>query len=585
MAALVAVAVPLALVLSLLAPQPAEASCSMDFSFSITDCAKDAAGTVISKTFDMLFGGIQASVTQVVLTYLTAIPSFAHDGNIEKLSDLTTALAFGALGAVMTISIIRYWLSGLSLSGQGGAEAVEGFTRSIWAALMILAWPWVFDQAVAIFNSATAGIMGAPSVQDDLKNMFRDFTISTFVPGPSMIISLIAELAGVFALLGLLWMKISLTAGTAFLRIAMPVAIVLWPIDEFAWLSRTAAKAMFTCLVVPLIWALLFATFAALGISMFNVPTDGNGWLDQLVRPLAADAILISAITIPKNLLKAAYQPGGGGGRSGLGSIATYLAMRQAAGMFSRGGGGSTPSPTVTAEAQDPLRATAERIYPNRTALPGRRALPAGGMPAIGGPGGGPSPGGGGGGGGGGPRPGGPGTGPGGGRGRGPGGGTGGPHDGRRHGGPRGRNGSGPGARPNQQPPRFDQARASQFQQRMQAVSPQQGPSVSQVSDAQSALSDSDQWRLWSKAETTGGKVQPLAAQMMAEYGRDQASQRALYTIGSASIPTRNAGMSQPTTPRPSTAGDGASEPMRATRGPDGAYSVTNMNNNGKAGR
>jgi hypothetical protein len=540
MAAL-AVALPLAVALGLLAPEPAQASCSMGLSFSISDCADKAAETVIGKTFDMLFGGIQAAVTQAVLTYLTAIPSFAHDGHIQALSDLTTGLAFGALGAVMTISIIRYWLSGLSLSGQGGAEAIEGFTKTVWAALMILAWPWVFDQAIALTNIATSSIMESTSVRNDLKTMFRDFTISHFVPGPSMIISLVAELAGVFALLGLLWMKISLTAGTAFLRIAMPIAIVLWPIEELSWVARTAGKAMSTVVLVPLIWALLFATAAALGIGVFHVPTDGNNWLDQLVRPLAADAVLISAITIPKNLLKSAYQPGGGS-RGGLASIASYLALRQAASMMGGGKGGGAPTaPTPNGGPQDPLRATAERIYPNRTALPsGRMALPAG--PS----GGGPGPGGGGGPGG--PGPGGPG------------------HGGRRHGGPPGGpQRGGPGGRPRggaPQSPPFDREAASRFQRQMQESARRgPGPSAEMVSNAQSSLSSADQWRLHGASERFNGRIQPLTAQMMAEPGRDRGSQSALWTIGTASLDNRAAGMFPPTGPAPPGGGGGGGGP------------------------
>jgi hypothetical protein len=380
-----------------------------------------------------------------------------------------------------------------------------------------------------------------------------------------MIISLIAELAGVFALLGLMWMKISLTAGTAFLRIAMPVAIVLWPIEEFSWLTRTASKAMFTCLVVPLIWALLFATFAALGIGIFHVPTEGNSWLDTFVRPLAADAILISAITIPKNLLKAAYQPSGGG-RSGMASIAAYFAIRQGVGMLlgGRGGGGhEAPSPgPIHADASvDPLHATAQRVHPSR-------GLPSGRPGLAGGPSAGPRPGG--------PSPGGP-KAPGGnpntnGHGhrppRGPANGR--PTNGTPNGGPGprpGRNGNGNGAGPTARPPSFDRDLASRLERGMRISDNK--PTSTEVGTAQASLSNIDQWRLWDGAQSTGGQIRPLTAQMMAEHGRDPASRNALWTIGTASVPTRTEGMYQPSgTPPPGYGGASAPSSSRGSAAP-----------------
>ena len=54
----------------------------------------------------------------------------------------------GLLGAVATISTIRYWAAGFAGGGDSGFAALEGLTRTVGAALFLAIWPWLFDTAV-----------------------------------------------------------------------------------------------------------------------------------------------------------------------------------------------------------------------------------------------------------------------------------------------------------------------------------------------------------------------------------------------------------------------------------------------------
>jgi hypothetical protein len=73
--------------------------------------------------------------------------------------------------------------------------------------------------------------------------------------------------------------------------------------------------------MIPLMWAVLFVTFGALGADFFSFSGQGT-FLDKLViQPLVTIAMLILAITLPRSLAKAALlgalTPGLTGGARG----------------------------------------------------------------------------------------------------------------------------------------------------------------------------------------------------------------------------------------------------------------------------
>ena len=96
-----------------------------------------------------LFAGIPGKLTAVVLGWLTSIDG-QTGGHVASLYSFTSGMALGLLGAVVTVSMVRYWIAGLSQSGSGGFEAVEGLLRSLGAVAFLVLWPFVFGQLVAL---------------------------------------------------------------------------------------------------------------------------------------------------------------------------------------------------------------------------------------------------------------------------------------------------------------------------------------------------------------------------------------------------------------------------------------------------
>ena len=301
-----------------------------------SDAVKGGAVSAFGAILGALFGGIQANITAALITWLVAIPNFTG-GSIGGFAGTLNAIAFGLLGIVMTFAVVRVWLSGLTSSGAGGAEAVDGFTRTIGAALFILAWPLLFTQGVALFNAATATVMHSGTLTDDLTGLFRAAVIADFTLGQvGWIINVIIALAGTLLLLALVLMKIVLSAATAVLFVAMPIAVILWPISELSWVARTAARGLFVCLLVPLVWVVLFATAAAISVDALSFK-GGGGVLDSaIIKPLTAIALLYLAVTAPKALMKAAMLGARGPGGGFVSRTASYMAGRQASAALDR---------------------------------------------------------------------------------------------------------------------------------------------------------------------------------------------------------------------------------------------------------
>ena len=122
-----------------------------------------------------LFAWPAKMINRELLAWLVAVPDYAihpettrtgQDGsNLAQLGTTTSAMAFAALGAVGTVSAIRYWAAGLT--GSGGLEALEGLARTVAAALFIVLWPWLFRHCADLANQAGRGLLGSGSVLDD----------------------------------------------------------------------------------------------------------------------------------------------------------------------------------------------------------------------------------------------------------------------------------------------------------------------------------------------------------------------------------------------------------------------------------
>jgi hypothetical protein len=273
------------------------------------------------KILQAIFGGIEARLIAGVINALLTIPNF-DSGHVAELERTTVAIAAGMLTAVLTLSILRYYIAGLTDSGSGGFEALQGLARVVGAVSFIILWPGLFNEVVKIPRLFNEALLGSGSVQHNVALLFDAALVlgsGAFAVGAGVGLIFVILIGFIAALvfIALLWMKVLLSVLLMFLYVTMPLAVVLWPVPELSWLATSAMKVLFVALIVPCVWAILFALSAAINTDILTwVPT--HSVIDTLiVRPLAGITLMVLCITIPRFLLRTAMigphgQPGGG---------------------------------------------------------------------------------------------------------------------------------------------------------------------------------------------------------------------------------------------------------------------------------
>lgn len=260
--------------------------------------------TAFDAVIHALFAPIAHFVNTQLLGWLVAVPDYAPAGSHVAATEQTVlAMAGAALGAVATISIARFWATGLA---GHGASAFEGLARVVGAALLLPVWPWIFHALIALSNDASSGLLGSASVTKASANLLAvgvGAGVGLGFLGVGLFVAIVMAVVASVLLLGLLLMKVVLAISTVLVFIGMPVAIVLSPV--VSWLPRVIARAFLVCLAVPLVWALCFAASGA----MLN---DGlflkgpSGLFDALLEPVAAIALLWVVVVLPAKLAQLA---------------------------------------------------------------------------------------------------------------------------------------------------------------------------------------------------------------------------------------------------------------------------------------
>lgn len=288
-----------------------------------------------------IFGGVEAKLITAVINGLLATPNF-DTGHVAALEHTTVAISAGMLSAVLTLSILRYYLAGLSDSSSGGFEAVQGLVRVIGAVGFIIAWPGIFSELVQIPKMFDAALLGDGSVQHNVALLFDAalvvgsgaFAINA---GLGLIFVVLIGFIAAIVFIALLWMKVLLSVMMMFLYVSMPLCVVLWPVQELSWLASSAMRAMFVALIVPCVWAILFALSAAVNADVLTWAPSHSVIDTVIIRPLAGITLMLLCITIPRFLMRTAmvgpHGQVGGGWRVWRTVTFGMFAMRGAAGV------------------------------------------------------------------------------------------------------------------------------------------------------------------------------------------------------------------------------------------------------------
>ena len=297
--------------LSVLLPAPASADLNLEPGVSVQDLLKEI--------FDQVFKVKPSELNGDFLRWLIAVPDFIGDpasgtvnGDLSGLVQTTTAIAFGVMTAVMTWAVIHYWLAGISFFRASGVELLEGITRTVGVALLILGWPWVFGNAVALANSISIALVDKPAL-DRLGTMLTTAMGSDqlFQDGVPMILGIVVSIATIVMVLGLAVTKIVLSVALAVLFVWMPIAFVLWPLSSLSFITQASIKAAVSLIVLQVLWAVCLATFLVIGDKVLAWGAQGSPFDDAVAKPFVAIALLSTMMMLTRLLLR--LSSGGGG--------------------------------------------------------------------------------------------------------------------------------------------------------------------------------------------------------------------------------------------------------------------------------
>lgn len=321
----------------------------------VGSAAVEGFGALLGK----LFSWSSEIINRQLLGWLISVPDYAISprsnvpgearSNLAELAATTSAMAFAALAAVGTVAGLRYWAAGLS--GSGGFEALQGLGRMVAAALFVVAWPWLFRNCADLTNAAARGLMGSGTVLDDTSRLLG----VAFASAVSFnFLAIVIAIGAGLLFLALLMCKIVVSASTALIYAGMPLAAITWVIPELAWLAAAAMRAFAVVLAIPLVWALCFATFAAVGMDALALKGAGSV-ADALIKPLVALALLWVTVSLPRTLGRMALL---GGMQSGgfLSRTASYVTARRADAAISQ----VLPSPIGRSSGQSPSSAPSQ---------------------------------------------------------------------------------------------------------------------------------------------------------------------------------------------------------------------------------
>ena len=277
------------------------------------DIAKLAVGA-FEAIIRALFAPIAKFITTQLIGWVITVPNLTQ-GNVSRLEQTVEAMGGGLLGAVATISTVRYWAAGFAGGGDSGFAALEGLVRTVAAALFLASWPWLFDSGVHLTNLFTGSLMGSATVVDQTARLLAaglGAGIALSFTPIGLFCNIAMAVAASLLFLGLLLLKVVVSASTILVFVGMPLAAVAWPVVP--WVARAAMRAFAVCLLVPALWALCFAAGGAamLNAISFNAPSA----LNALLQPLVAIVLLYVMLKLPVHLARVAMlgaAPLGGG--------------------------------------------------------------------------------------------------------------------------------------------------------------------------------------------------------------------------------------------------------------------------------
>lgn len=262
---------------------------------------------------------------------------------LARLSEGMRWIALPLLSLAAVASWVQQWVR--EMSGRPGSMA-QVLPRTALAALLLVAYPVLVSNTVALVNSVTNAMLGLPAVQEGLERTVGLVFAGSLLSGRGVLLAILGIAAVVLAV-GLFMLSTALLILFAIVFVSAPLAIACSVLDETRGVWIAWRRTVATAALVPVGWCILFATAGAF---MVDVTTWSGGIAGtvgaRFTGVFAALIILWLAVRWPLMLLStirtqfggallSVGRAGGPGGQAGREGGRAARAALQRAGMRS----------------------------------------------------------------------------------------------------------------------------------------------------------------------------------------------------------------------------------------------------------
>jgi hypothetical protein len=203
-----------------------------------------------------------------IMQWIVAIPDYAGTiasptgqhvygfAGINALRDLFTWIGAGLLPLTLVYATSR------AMVGHGDHVAIP-LVRVLGLGALLICYPFWWGQAAAVINQMTDMVLSLAPVVSGLHKLML-YAVDGVALGGWQLIDLGLMAAIALALLALIFLKVAMILLGALLYATGPMMIGLVPTDAGAAIARAWASAVGKLLVLPVVWAAVFAVGALL---------------------------------------------------------------------------------------------------------------------------------------------------------------------------------------------------------------------------------------------------------------------------------------------------------------------------------
>lgn len=237
--------------------------------------------------------------TVAAIQHLVALPDPATWGHVSQLQSDMSFLGVTLLPAVFAASTLRYWIVGIT----GGPHPTVAVGRVVWVTLALVAYRWVLTETVDGANTLTHAILGFPVVAKGLSRVIVVVFGGALLTGTGGVLGALLVIVAVIIAVALFAVQVLVTLILALLVVAGPPLIALSVVPELSHLARGWGHLLLAVCLIPLAWAVIFATAGALALDATSFTGGAAGLPGHLEAAFAGLATFVVALRLPMLLL------------------------------------------------------------------------------------------------------------------------------------------------------------------------------------------------------------------------------------------------------------------------------------------